>query len=67
MLIVMVFMEVEVVEDGEDLEGELVVMTIVLLIMVMIVVVVLDLGDIGAVMLERRWITSGCSWSVKKS
>ena len=28
---------------------------------------VLDLGDIGAVMLERRWITSGCSWSVKKS
>ena len=34
--------------------------------MVMIVVVVLDLGDIGAVMLERRWITSGCSWSVKE-
>ena len=34
--------------------------------MVMIVVEVLDLGDIGAVMLERRWITSGCSWSVKK-
>ena len=30
MLIVMVFMEVEVVEDGEDLEGDLVAMTIVL-------------------------------------
>ena len=30
MLIVMVFMEVEVVEDGEDLESELVVVTIVL-------------------------------------
>ena len=34
--------------------------------MVMMEVVVLDLGDIGAVMLERRWITSGCSWSVKE-